>query len=192
MKTKLFFLFSLLSFCLSSQNTYDLTWANDGSDDNQQITIEIGDTVRWTWGSGTHNLRATSGTESFNSGYHAGPGYVFSYTFNQVGSTNYVCDPHAGNMNGTVTVTSTAGVTENKVLRFDIYPNPALDELSIQLPQGMNKATVSVFDYLGRLIKTQSLSSDNAKLDVSFLSSGLYLISINADGKIGTQRFIKK
>lgn len=193
MKTKLFFLFSLVYFCVSSQTTHPLDWSFNSA--NQEITIEVGDTVEWTWsGAGTHNLLKLSGPEAGfgTDSQRYSSGYVYSHTFTTVGVNTYECSPHPDSMYGTVTVTSTAGVSENNVLSFDIYPNPASDELSIQLPQGMNNATISVFDYVGRLIKTQSLSSDNATLDVRLLSSGLYLISINADGKIGTQRFIKK
>ena len=108
MKKNYFFTLFLtfISFAMVAQTTHNLDWANDGTDANQQITIEVGDTVIWTWGSGTHNLRATAGTESFDSGYSTGAGNTFQFIFDQVGSTDYVCDPHAGNMYGTVTVTA--------------------------------------------------------------------------------------
>ena len=110
MKTKLLLFFAFISFSLFSQTTHQYTWANDGSDAGQQITIEVGDTVEWTWGSGTHNLVTTSGTETIDSGYH-GVGYVFSYTFNELGATDYECSPHAGNMYGTVTVEEASATT---------------------------------------------------------------------------------
>ena len=78
MKKKLLLFFTLISYTLFSQTTYNLGWANDGSSNDQQITIEVGDTIIWTWGSGTHNLRATSGTESFDSGYFTGAGNTFT------------------------------------------------------------------------------------------------------------------
>ncbi|CAI8172189.1 MAG: Uncharacterised protein [Polaribacter sp. SA4-10] len=108
MKKNYFFtlFLTVISFAMVAQTTHNLDWANDGTDANQQITIEVGDTVIWTWGSGTHNLRATAGTESFDSGYSTGAGNTFQFIFDQVGSTDYVCDPHAGNMYGTVTVTA--------------------------------------------------------------------------------------
>ena len=109
MKTKLLLFFAFISLCVGAQTTHQLGWGNTGSDANQQITIEVGDTVEWTWGSGTHNLVTTSGTESLDSGYEAA-GYVYSYTFNEVGATDYICTPHAGNMYGTVTVEEASAV----------------------------------------------------------------------------------
>lgn len=192
MKKTLLLFFTLFSFSLSAQTTHNLGWANDGSSDNQQITIEVGDTIIWTWGAGTHNLRATSGTESFDSGYFTGAGNTFTYTFNQVGSTNYVCDPHAGNMNGTVTVTSTAGITKNNLLSFDMYPNPVSDMLTVQLPTGSEKAEVSIIDYTGRLVFSKTISSNDTSIDVQSISRGIYIIRVASNAKIGVQRFIKK
>jgi len=192
MKKTLLLFFTIISFTLSAQTTHNLDWANDGSSNNQQITIDVGDTIIWTWGSGTHNLRATSGTESFDSGYFTGAGNTFTYTFNQVGSTDYVCDPHDGNMNGTVNVTSTAGISENNLLSFEMYPNPVSDLLSIQLPTGTEKAEVSVFDYTGRLVSSKTISSNDTAIDVQKISKGIYMIRVATNTKIGVQRFIKK
>ena len=192
MKKTLLLFFTMISFTLSAQTTHNLDWANDGSSNNQQITIDVGDTIIWTWGSGTHNLRATSGTESFDSGYFTGAGNTFTYTFNQVGSTDYVCDPHDGNMNGTVNVTSTAGISENNLLSFEMYPNPVSDLLNIQLPTGSEKAEVSVFDYTGRLVSSKTISSNDTAIDVQKISKGIYMIRVATNTKIGVQRFIKK
>ena len=67
MKTKLLLFFAFISLTMGAQTTHQLGWGNTGSDANQQLTIEVGDTVEWTWGSGTHNLVSTSGVETFDS-----------------------------------------------------------------------------------------------------------------------------
>lgn len=191
MKTILLLIFTSITLGLAAQTTHDLPWANDGSSSDQQITIEVGDTVRWTWGSGFHNLRATAGTESFDSGFFSVPGHEFSYTFNQVGSTDYVCDPHSGNMYGTVTVSSTAGIDQATALRFTLYPNPANDLLSIRLPLGYDKAEVGVYDYTGRAVLFKTITPSDQMLETENLSSGVYLIRITSNTKIGTKLFIK-
>ena len=85
---------------------YDLPWQNSSISTDQQLTIQVGDTVRWTWDSGGHNLRSTSGVETFDSGFiDASPGFQFQWVFTQVGSTQYICDPHPNSMFGTITVT---------------------------------------------------------------------------------------
>ena len=84
---------------------HDLFWANSSISTNQQLNIKVGDTVRWTWGSGSHNLRSTSGVESFDSGLISTAGYQFMHEFTLVGATQYVCDPHEASMFGTINVT---------------------------------------------------------------------------------------
>ena len=111
MRAILLLLFTAISFGAAGATTHNLNWSNDGTSANQGITIEVGDTVIWTWGGGTHNLRSISGTETFDSGYSSTPNDVFSYTFSQSGATSYHCDPHDGNMYGTVTVTSASEPT---------------------------------------------------------------------------------
>lgn len=79
----------------------DLAWERNKS---YETTIKIGQTITWSWGSGRHNLKTTSGVESFDSGYSSTKGFKYSYTFSKVGTTNYVCTPHS-DMNGKVIVT---------------------------------------------------------------------------------------
>ena len=89
------------------QTTHQLDWDNTGDCANQQLTIEVGDTVEWTWGSGNHNLVSKFGVETLNSGYNF-PSFVWSYTFTIVGSTDYECSVHPENMYGTITTTEAA------------------------------------------------------------------------------------
>ena len=111
MKKILLLLLVTLPFSAAAETTHDLSWANGGGSVNQSLTIDVGDTVRWTWGAGTHNLRSISGIENFDSGYSAAAGNVFSYTSNQPGATSYQCDPRASNVNGTINVTTTSEPT---------------------------------------------------------------------------------
>lgn len=86
---------------------------------------------------------------------------------------------------------STLGINENKLLSFNMFPNPASDQVTIQLPTGSDKAEVSVFDYTGRLVKSKTITLNDTKLDVNNLSNGIYLFRVTSNNKIGAQRFIK-
>tara|TARA_B100000900_G_scaffold236952_1_gene201210 strand:+ start:1441 stop:1941 length:501 start_codon:yes stop_codon:yes gene_type:complete len=165
------------------------------SSTNQQITIGVGDTVIWTWGGGTHNLRSTGGVENFDSGFFTGPGPQFSYTFNAPGVTTYICDPHPNSMFGTVTVTSTASVGELNMFEFNIYPIPASNMINISFDNISNdQIIIEVYDLLGRL--NQSIISNvvNGKtsLDISELSRGIYIAKITSGSTVSVKRFIKE
>ena len=104
-------------------------------------------------------------------------------------STSYAY--HGGNR-GFTTLSVTLGIPENKLLSFEMYPNPASDVLNVQLPTGTEKAEVSVFDYTGRLVSSKTISSNDSTLDVQNISKGIYIIRVATNSKIGVQRFIKK
>ena len=193
MKKILLLFFTTTSLALSAQTTHNLDWSFNSAD--QDTTIEVGDTVEWTWsGSGTHNLLRLTGPETgFGVDATRYPsGHVYSYTFTTVGVNTYECSPHPDSMYGTITVTSTAGISENNLLSFEMYPNPVSDVLNIQLPTGTEKAEVSVFDYTGRLVSSKTISSNDSTLDVQNISKGIYIIRVATNSKIGVQRFIKK
>ena len=104
-------------------------------------------------------------------------------------STSYAY--HGGNR-GFTTLSVTLGISENKLLSFEMYPNPVSDVLNIQLPSGTDKAEVGVYDYTGRLVSSKTISSNDSTLDVQKISKGIYIIRVATNSKIGVQRFIKK
>ena len=77
-------------------------------------------------------------------------------------------------------------------LAFDMYPNPASESITLQLPNGSDKAKVEFYDNIGRLSLTKNITLANNKVDVNPLSTGIYIVKVVADGKIGTKKFIKK
>ena len=62
------------------------------------ITISTGDTVRWEWFNGSHDIQSTN-APGLNSGPKGGfnsPGQVYQYAFTTAGTYTYYCDEHAG------------------------------------------------------------------------------------------------
>ena len=96
------------------------------------------------------------------------------------------------NRGGTALSVTTLGITKNTLLSFEMYPNPVSDKLNIQLPTGIEKAEVGVFDYTGRLILSKTISSNDTVIAVQKISKGIYMIRVATNTKIGVQRFIKK
>lgn len=176
-----------------SQTTHQLNW--NISSTNQQITIGVGDTVVWTWGSGTHNLRSTGGTETFDSGYFTGPGPQFSYTFTSAGITTYICDPHPNSMYGTVTVTETASEQDLNLFDFILSPNPVNNAINLSVRNFRNgDIIIEIYDVLGRLNKSlkTNIVNNSFSVNVSDLNSGVYIIKLLDGKKVSVKRFIKK
>jgi hypothetical protein len=83
-------------------------------------------------------------------------------------------------------------ISEANRLQFDLFPNPASERVTIQLPLGLDKATVQFYDYLGKLALTHHVTNSNNKINVNDLSSGVYILKVLSNDKIGSQKFIKK
>jgi plastocyanin len=80
------------------------------------LTIHVGDTVRWTWGSSGHNV--VSGTSGNADGRFCSPsdggcdgaplssaGTMYEHTFTQPGTFPYFCSAHVSfGMRGTIKV----------------------------------------------------------------------------------------
>lgn len=71
-----------------------------------------------------------------------------------------------------------------------IFPNPVSEKLTIRYEQAERLAGIHVFSSAGELLKT--FSQQTAKIDVSSLPSGIYLLKVFFEnGKTGTQKFVK-
>ncbi len=92
------------------------------------LNINVGDTVRWTWAAGGHNVRSGNGCSAngmfcspSDTGCTSNPlsatGTVYSHTFGQAGIFTYYCSAHcSAGMGGMVTVGSAPTVTDVVVL----------------------------------------------------------------------------
>jgi len=70
-----------------------------------------------------------------------------------------------------------------------IFPNPATDEIIVQLPIAMK--LVSLIDITGRMIVSLQPQDLQAKLDLSNISPGLYFVNVIAnDGRSATKRIV--
>lgn len=82
------------------------------------------------------------------------------------------------------------GINDARLLNFTMYPNPSDNQVSFQLPSNINKAQVTVFDYLGKSLLKQNISTSNKTVDISNLSSGIYFVRIQTNTKVGTKKLI--
>jgi hypothetical protein len=79
-------------------------------------------------------------------------------------------------------------------IEFDIFPNPVNNELNLRFAEGSDELKVTVYDNLGRELYQRSIQNGTAeiKLDLNFLSSGIYLLSANDGKKTTSRRFVKQ
>ncbi len=71
------------------------------------VTIKVGQTVRWTWIGGTHNVVSGTGCAGDDGNFRSGvpvAGGSFDHVFEKAGTFPYYCEAHCGNMKGQVIV----------------------------------------------------------------------------------------
>ncbi|MFD2916112.1 T9SS type A sorting domain-containing protein [Psychroserpens luteus] len=92
-----------------------------------------------------------------------------------------------------ITASTTLSTQEFKTHNeFEISPNPATSKLNINLSQTLDKATVTVYDVLGKKVYSKLLSNFSSTIDVSNWNSGVYLVRISTNKQTLTKRFVKQ
>ncbi|MCG2417528.1 T9SS type A sorting domain-containing protein [Aequorivita sp. F47161] len=77
------------------------------------------------------------------------------------------------------------GVEDNMAVSFNLYPNPAKNSINIQATEAPE--LVQIYSIQGILVKETS----ELNIDVSNLSSGLYIIKVYSRGNSITKKFMK-
>ncbi len=84
----------------------------------------------------------------------------------------------------------TATQTQAALYGTRVFPNPATDQLYIDLG-AQTRATALLTDAAGRLIRTETLTAAQTKIDIATLPQGLYLLTLQIDGAQVTHKMVK-
>lgn len=92
------------------------------------------------------------------------------------------------------TTESPTGIAESNLSLVKIYPNPAIDNLTIDLSSVNSNisSTVDIFDISGKLIETRFENSQHINLSVTSYKAGVYFISIKNSNEVINAKFIKE
>ena len=116
------------------------------------------------------------------------------------GETGQTLDPSG---NGTYTVESNcglstgfavtdAGLEENSISQFQLYPNPADESITISSTNGAMISELAVTNLNGKVVMSRRISAPSETLDVQNLENGIYFIQVTSDAGTEIVRFIKK
>jgi hypothetical protein len=91
-----------------------------------------------------------------------------------------------------VVVQSTVGLSETAQQQLRVYPNPASDQLMIELPsEGMDELVV--MDITGRTVLSQEIGAvQNVSLNLNTLESGIYHLVVRNGNDYLYAKFVVK
>lgn len=202
------FVFAMLAWLLglpASATTYDVKIGLNGANtyDPQNLTIKVGDAVRFVWVSGTHPTMSDSSPAAWATFVPSATATNQTFTFSQVGSFPYHCTVHASlvgttyiGMIGNITVQTALATTAAQGLApsFSLFPNPSRGPLTVQITgQRGQDYKLRLTNILGRELRSQAVRPDQAAdgvaIDLTGLPAGLYFYSLLVDDKVvGTKR----
>jgi len=93
---------------------------------------------------------------------------------------------------------ATTGVSTTSISNnITIYPNPANDVINIGVADAQyltEKSIITIKNLMGQeLIRQENENLKNIQsIDISSLSEGIYVISVNIGGNVAQRKFIKK
>lgn len=80
------------------------------------------------------------------------------------------------------TVTVPGAVKENEISGFSFFPNPAAYIINISLAQASKDGSIVIRSPDGKVQKTFPVNTTSARLDLSGLAEGIYLVSFSSGG----------
>lgn len=149
---------------------------------NGEVTfnsIDNLDSYSWDFGDGN-----TSTDSNPTHTYLANGDYMVSLTVTKCGETN--------TQTQSVLIDNLSTPEFNMVQSISLSPNPVKNELNISfnvLTEGM---TISLYDITGKqVLKKDVVIKENTVINMSALSSGLYLLSISLKDRLLTRKILK-
>lgn len=113
--------------------------------------------------------------------------YKFNYTV-----TSEYCPTDTSTV--TIILIDCTDLDENAQEELVVYPNPVVDELTVQNIAIDGNAVIEVLDIEGRVIFSKNVSNvfGNYTIDMSDIESGVYLVRVTAEDSVQKVRVVKQ
>ena len=107
------------------------------------------------------------------------------------GSYHVVLTDFFGCLYETAVFPLNVSLSNQEIMSWKCYPNPATNEIHIQIEDYLIGAEVSVVDLSGRLLKKEVLNDLDTIIDIQSLSNGSYIIELNKRGIKNQKKMVK-
>jgi len=120
------------------------------------------------------------------------------YVYYQIEAVNpNPCTPSKTNYNSAksnIASNNVSGIYNymDNIIGVSVYPNPANDNITIENPDIIKDAMISIYNIQGQLLLQQTLRQTKTKIDISKIAKGLYILKIGSQEGIAVKRFVKE
>lgn len=85
---------------------------------------------------------------------------------------------------------ASASTKDNTIDGFSAYPNPVNNKRFTITTSSISEKNVKIFNVLGRQVFATKFSSNNKLVDISSLSTGVYILKVQEGSKIATKKLV--
>ena len=85
-------------------------------------------------------------------------------------------------------VSTTLGTGDFSLIQNEVYPNPAVEMLTIESKVDLEK--IEIYDYLGKKVYEDALANKN--INISEFSKGVYILKLYAGNRTSSVKFLKE
>lgn len=112
---------------------------------------------------------------------------LFKFKFDaKAGNNIYIDNIRIGNP-------AILGLDVLSALELTVYPNPATDKITLDLPEGLNVLSASFLDVTGKFISTEAMNDSlTTEFSIDHLSTGMYTLHLSTSIGEKYVRFIKE
>ncbi len=89
-------------------------------------------------------------------------------------------------------ITTGIQINQPHTFSFSIFPNPAINNLTLELPENISKTEIKIYNMLGELEYAAEASKQKTDIDISAFAGGLHVVQISSGESISRKKFIKQ
>ena len=200
-------------FSFPSSGTYTITLTATGpvgSDvTSQDVDIDIANPITSSFTNSASTVYIPNTNVTFTNTSQNANGYLWSFddgttsidtnpwhNFTQSGFFNVTCVAINGvcpndTSTTTIEVINNVGISEVET-NFKIYPNPTINDLTIEFDKTQINTQIQIIDLNGKVIISEIPHNQTHIINTSVLSKGMYFVKIISNEKVMISEFVKK
>ena len=104
-------------------------------------------------------------------------------------SNTWGCADTTSSVDITVSTTAVNNVITDKMIH--VFPNPAHNNVTVQLPNISSGGSIQLINEVGQILSKQNINGNSVTFDLDSLSAGMYILKIQINGQVMYKKVLK-